>query len=202
MKLSKKIVYTIVIILFIIVGILIYKKMIKNTKMGNNMNSHEIVDYILNISSYKSNISVQVNSNKNSNKYVLEQEHNTENGSTQVVIEPSNISGVKIVLKDGILKVENTNLNLSKIFENYKGLEDNSLDLISFIEDYKKYDKSGFEENENEIVLKTKTDNQNKYQQNKILYINKEKKIPTKLIVEDNNQNTTINIQYNSIEIN
>ena len=34
------------------------------------------------------------------------------------------------------------------------------------------------------------------------LYIDKEKKVPTKLIVEDNNQNTTINIQYNSIEIN
>lgn len=202
MKLNKKIFYLIIILFVIIIGFFISKKMIKNIKMGNNMSSQEIVDYILNINSYKANINVQVNSNKNSNKYVLEQEHNTENGSTQVVIEPSNISGVKIVLKDGILKVENTNLNLSKIFENYKGLEDNSLDLISFIEDYKKYDKSGFEENENEIVLKTKTDNQNKYQQNKILYINKEKKIPTKLIVEDNNQNTTINIQYNSIEIN
>ena len=202
MQLSKKIFCVIIIFLFIIMGILISKKMIKNTKTGNNMNSQEIVDYILNINSYKSNISVQVNSNKNSNKYVLEQEYNTENGSTQIVIEPSNISGVKIILKDAILKVENTNLNLSKIFENYKGLEDNSLDLISFIEDYKKNNSSSFEENENEIVLKTKSDNQNKYHQNKILYINKEKRIPTKMIIEDNNQNTTINIQYNSIEIN
>ena len=202
MKFSKKIMCLIIIILFIIMGILISKKMIKKTKMGNNISSQEIVDYILCINSYKSNISVQVNSNKNTNKYVLEQEYNTENGSTQVVIEPSNISGVKIVLKDGILKVENTNLNLSKIFENYKGLEENSLDLISFIEDYKKNYNSSFEENENEIVLKTKSDNQNKYHQNKILYINKEKRIPTKMIIEDNNQNTTINIQYNSIEIN
>ena len=202
MKLNKKIFYLIIILFVIIIGFFISKKMIKNIKMGNNMSSQEIVDYILNINSYKANINVQVNSNKNTNKYILEQEYSAENGSIQVVVEPSNIAGVKIVLKDGILKVENTNLNLSKIFENYKGLEDNSLDLISFIEDYKKYDKSGFEENENEIVLKTKTDNQNKYQQNKILYINKEKKIPTKLIVEDNNQNTTINIQYNSIEIN
>ncbi|MBO4816259.1 MAG: hypothetical protein J5507_05080 [Clostridia bacterium] len=202
MKFSKKIMCLIIIILFIIMGILISKKMIKKTKMGNNISSQEIVDYILCVNSYKSNISVQVNSNKNTNKYVLEQEYNTENGSTQVVIEPSNISGVKIVLKDGILKVENTNLNLSKIFENYKGLEENSLDLISFIEDYKKNYNSSFEENENEIVLKTKSDNQNKYHQNKILYINKEKRIPTKMIIEDNNQNTTINIQYNSIEIN
>lgn len=130
--------------------------MIKNTKMGNNMSSQQIVDYILNINSYKANISVQVNSNKNTNKYVLEQEYNSENERTQVVIEPSNIAGVKIVLKDGNLKVENTNLNLSKIFENYKGLEDNSLDLIAFIDDYKSNDKSSMEENENEIVLKLK----------------------------------------------
>ncbi len=202
MKFNKKIFFLIIILLIIIIGFFISKKMIKNIKMGNNMSSQEIVDYILNINSYKANINVQVNSNKNTNKYILEQEYSPENGSIQAVVEPSNIAGVKIILKDGILKVENTNLNLSKLFENYKGLEDNSLDLITFINDYKKSDKSSFEENESELVLKTKSDSQNKYHQNKILYINKEKKIPTKLIVEDNNQNTTINIQYNSIEIN
>lgn len=202
MKFCKKIVYLTIISLLVIIGLLVSKKMIKNTKMGNNMSSQQIVDYILNINSYKANINVQVNSNKNTNKYVLEQEYNSENERTQVVIEPSNIAGVKIVLKDGNLKVENTNLNLSKIFENYKGLEDNSLDLIAFINDYKSNDKSSMEENENEIVLKTKSDNQNKYHKNKILYINKEKKVPTKMIIEDNNQNTTINIQYNNIEIN
>ena len=166
------------------------------------MNSQEIVDYILNIKSYKSNINVQVNSNKNKNKYVLEQEYNTENGSVQIVIEPSNIAGTKIVLKDENLKVENTKLNLSQIFENYKGLEDNSLDLICFIQDYKASDKSDYDENEKEIIMKTKNSNKNKYNQNKVLYIDKENKLPTKLIIEDNNQNMTINIQYTSIEIN
>ena len=50
--------------------------------------------------------------------------------------------------------------------------------------------------------MKTKNNNENKYTENKILYINKETKLPTKLIIEDNNQNTTINIQYNEIELN
>lgn len=202
MKLKKGMIFIIIGVLIIIIGVIISKNMIKNLKIGNNINSQEIVDYILNINSYKANITVQVNSNKNTNKYILEQEYNTENGSTQVVIEPSNIAGVKTILKDGNLRIENTNLNLSKIFENYKELGENSLDLISFINDYKIYDKASFKENNNEIVLKTKTNNQNRYNQNKILYIDKEKKVPTKLIVEDNNQNTTINIQYNSIEIN
>ena len=202
MKLKKGMIFIIIGVLIITIGVIISKNMIKNSKIGNNINSQEIVDYILNINSYKANITVQVNSNKNTNKYILEQEYNTENGSTQVVIEPSNIAGVKTILKDGNLRIENTNLNLSKIFENYKELGENSLDLISFINDYKIYDKASFKENDNEIVLKTKTNNYNRYNQNKILYIDKEKKVPTKLIVEDNNQNTTINIQYNSIEIN
>ena len=202
MKLSKKLALVILIILIITIGLIILKNVIKKTKIGNNMNSQEIVDYILNIKSYKSNINVQVNSNKNKNKYVLEQEYNTENGSVQIVIEPSNIAGTKIVLKDENLKVENTKLNLSQIFENYKGLEDNSLDLIRFIQDYKASDKSDYDENEKEIIMKTKNSNKNKYNQNKVLYIDKKNKLPTKLIIEDNNQNMTINIQYTSIEIN
>lgn len=202
MKINKKIFFIIILILLIIVGLFIYKKVIKKSKIGNNMNSQEIVDYILNVKKYKANVSIQVNSNKNKNKYILNQEFNGENESIQEVIEPANIAGVKIVKKDGNLKLENSGLNLSTIFENYQGIGENYLDLNTFISDYKNYEKSNFEENEKEIIMKTKSSNKNKYTENKILYINKESKSPTKLIIEDNNQNTTINIQYNSIELN
>ena len=202
MKINKKIFFIIILILLIIVGLFIYKKVIKKSKIGNNMNSQEIVDYILNVKKYKANVSIQVNSNKNKNKYILNQEFNDENESIQEVIEPANIAGVKIVKKDGNLKLENSGLNLSTIFENYQGIGENYLDLNTFIGDYKNYEKSNFEENEKEIIMKTKSSNKNKYTENKILYINKESKSPTKLIIEDNNQNTTINIQYNSIELN
>lgn len=202
MKNNKKIFIMIIIIFIIVIGVFIYKNMIKNSKNGNNISSQEIVDYILNINSYKANVTIQVNSNKNQNKYIMKQEYNSENGSIQEVIEPSNIAGVRIIKKDGNLTIENTSLNLSTIFENYKGLEGNYLDLNTFIDDYKNYDKSNFEENDTEIILKTKNSSENKYTQNKILYINKEKMKPTKLIIEDNNQNMTINIQYNEIELN
>ena len=202
MKINKKIFFIIILILLIIVGLFIYKKVIKKSKIGNNMNSQEIVDYILNVKKYKANVSIQVNSNKNKNKYILNQEFNDENESIQEVIEPANIAEVKIVKKDGNLKLENSGLNLSTIFENYQGIGENYLDLNTFIGDYKNYEKSNFEENEKEIIMKTKSSNKNKYTENKILYINKESKSPTKLIIEDNNQNTTINIQYNSIELN
>ena len=202
MKINKKLFCFLMIILILIIGIIIYKNVIKNSKIGNNMSSQEIVDYILNINSYKTKVTVQVNSNKNKNKYILNQEYNTENGYIQEVIEPLNIAGVKIIRKDGNLKIENTSLNLSTIFENYQGLEENGLDLYTFIDNYKNCDKANFEENNTEIIMKTKNSNENKYVENKILYINKETKMPTKLIIEDNNKNITINIQYNEIELN
>ena len=202
MKINKKIFFIVILILLIIFGIFIFRNVIKKRKNGNNMNSQEIVDYILNVKKYKAEILVQVNSNKNKNKYILKQEYNEETEAIQEVIEPLNIAGVKIIKKDGNLKIENSNLNLSTIFENYQGIGENYLDLNTFISDYKNNNKSNFQENEKEIIMKTKSNNKNKYTENKILYINKENKLPTKMIIEDNNQNTTINIQYNNIELN
>ena len=202
MKFNKKIYFITIIILSIIFIIFIYKNMIKNSKNGNNKNSQEIVDYILSINSYIANVTIQVNSNKNTNKYIIEQEYNTQNGNIQTVLEPSNISGIKIIKKDGNLTLENSNLDLSTIFENYQGLENNNLDLYKFIDDYKNDDKSQFDENDEEIIMKTKKNNGNKYVENKKLYISKQTKLPTKLIIKDNNQNTTINIQYNKIKFN
>ena len=200
---NKKLLFILIIIIVIIfLSIFISKNVIKKQKNGNNMNSQEIVDNILNLKSYKSKISVQVNSNKNQNKYILTQEYNTENGCIQEIIEPEKIAGVKIIKKDNNLKIENSQLDLKKIYENYLGLEDNSLDLICFINEYKDNPKSEFEEKNGEIIMKTKANKNNLYLKNKTLYINKENIRPTKLIIQDNNQNSTIIIEYNEIELN
>ena len=198
---KKKFYSLIVIILIIVISIFISKKMIKNKKNGNNMNSQEIVDNILNIKSYKSKIKVQVNSNKNQNKYIIMQEYNTKNGCVQEIIEPENIAGVKISKKDNNLKIENSQLDLKKVYENYIELEDNSLDLISFINDYKENSKSEYDEKNNEIIMKTKVNKNNSYLNNKTLYIDKESILPKKLIIQDNNKNTTIFIEYIEIEL-
>ena len=186
---NKKILFLLVIILIVFLIFFIYKNVTKKSKVGNNMSSQEIVDYILNINSYKAKITVNVSSNKNKNKYIIYQEYNKDNGSIQEVIEPSNIAGTKITNKDGNLIIENTNLNLSTIFENYKGLGENDLDLSAFIEDCKSSDNIKAEESNGQIIIEK-------------LYIDKEKLIPTKLIIEDNNQNSTIIIEYNEIELN
>lgn len=202
MKKFKYLLIIIFIILFIILGIIFSKNMIKNSKNGNNMSSQEIVDNILNLNYYKAKFTVNINSNKNKNKYILLQEYNLGKDSVQEVLEPSNIAGVKITKKDGNLLIENSKLDLSTIFENYNDLEENYLDLSSFINDYKNYDNSNFEEKDNQIIMRTKNSGNNKYTQNKILYINKENKKPSKLVIEDNNKNVTVNIEYNEIDLN
>jgi len=193
-------------IIFIITGLIYFIFFQKNTskvfKNGNNMSSQEIVNYILNISSYKANVTVEINSNKNSNKYILNQEYISPNKNLQEVIEPSNIAGIKTIRDENGLTLENTKLDLSTLFENYNYIGDNCLDLSSFINDYNESDKSTCEEKDNQIIMKTENANGNKYIKNKTLYIEKETCKPARLEIKDDNQKTTVNILYNEVKIN
>ena len=141
-----------IIILIGIGGMIFYKKSLKLNKIGNNKSSQEVVDYILNLSSYETKITVTVASNKNTNKYILKQEFKSPNMSTQEVIEPSNITGIKIINDGTTLKLENTNLNLNTILENYTYLGNNCLDVSTFIEEYKKDDTASYRKNDYQIV--------------------------------------------------
>ena len=196
--------YWLLLLILIIIGIVVfifYKNGFKNLKIGNNKTSQEIVDYILNISSYEVQVTVNITSNKNNNKYILNQTYQSPNKSIQEVLEPSNIKGVKIENDGEKTKIENTNLNLNTILENYNYLGDNCLDLYSFIEDYKQDEKSSFEENESEIIMRARNHLENIYMQDKILYIDKQSQKPTKLEIKDNKQKTTIYILYNEVKL-
>ena len=187
---KKKYWIMLLLIVLMVCGIFFYKNRVKKFKIGNNKTSQEIVDYILNISSYEVNVTVNVTSNKNNNKYILKQTYQDKSKSTQEVIEPSNIAGVKIENDGTNIKIENSQLDLTTILENYNYLGSNCLDLSSFIEDYKTDEKSQYKESENEIIMKTK---------NKILHINKETHNPTQM---ENKQKTTIYILYNEVKVN
>ena len=200
---KKKYYLILLFIIFIIsVGFIFYKNSIKNLKIGNNKNSQEIVDYILNLSSYEAEVTVNITSNKNSNKYILKQKYQKDKEHIQEVIEPSNIAGVKIINDGKNLKIENSNLNLNEIIENYTNLENNNLDLSMFIDEYKNSNESNYEEKDDEIIMKVKNDKENIYVKEKILYINKKTYKPGKLGIKDNKQKERIYILYNEVEIN
>lgn len=198
-KKKKGFVIAFIIVIIGTVSCLIFfpKKTAKNLKIGNNTSSQEIVDYILNISSYETKVEVEVQSNKNQNKYIIKQQYKSPDMTEQEVIEPSNIAGFKISKNGNQLKIENTNLSLSSIFENYEYVADNILDLSSFIKDYQLDEKASWKEENNQIILTTK---QEKVEKNLWIYRSTGK--PKKLEVKWTNKNTIVYILYNEVNIN
>ncbi len=189
-------------ILLVIISIIFSKKSYEIINIGNNnLNKtlEEVEDYILNIKEYTATIEVTVNSNKNSNKYLIKQTHKEKNDE-QEVLEPDTIKGVKLTYKDSSLKVENSNLNLEKIYNNYPYIESNILWLNSFIDEYRNSEQRNITEKNEEIVMQIERKNDKKIATEELILDKKTLK-PTKLSIMDNSKNVIVYILYNEIEI-
>ena len=174
---------------------------IKKNKSGNNNINQDNVKDIFNMKEYEAEIEVTIKSNKNENKYKIKQEYK-ENKSSQEIIEPDYLKGVKITKQGNKITLQNTELNLNKIFEEYTGTAQNDMDLESFIKDFNQNAESSLvEEDGKEIRLQTISNNNNKYTKNKVLYIDKNTGKPIKMEVKDINKKTTIYIVYNKVEL-
>lgn len=201
---DKKILISFLIVLGILFAILTIFKMFnyKKIKTGNNITNktlQEIESYILNINSYDAEIEINVESNKNQNKYVIKQKYASPNICCQEVLEPKNIEGLKIKYNGNKLEITNSKLNLSTIYENYQYLSDNVLWLSDFIENYKIYSGT-ISERDGIIVMETKCKG-NSYISSEKLYIDRNANKITKLVIEDKNNNAKIYITYKEIKI-
>ena len=177
----------------------------KNFNIGNNITSksiQEIEQYILNISSYEAKAEVMIESNKNINKYVLQQKYNNSGKIEQIVLEPSNIEGLTISYNEGNLTINNTKLNLQTVYNNYKYVVDNNLWLNSFIKDYRESNNKSISGNSDYIVMTVDISDSNNYGKIKILYINKTTGNPEKMLIQDKNQKNMVYILYSEIRIN
>lgn len=208
---NKKIIFISILVLAV-VSILIFillKTNYKNKNFGNNMsnkNLEEIEKYILDISSYTAKMDVTVESNKNTNKYVMEQRYEKGKKSKQKILEPANIEGLEIIYEENKLTINNAKDNLKTMYENYPNLMENCLWLNAFIEDYKTEKNEGkvsiVEKNE-KVIMATKTRNENnRYIYSKELHIDKEAGKIEKLVVQDINKKNLIYILYNEITVN
>lgn len=196
--LKKKKFFTILItIIFVLILLfaIFYKNMFNSVNIGHNNSSQEIVDNILNISSYSAIIEVKIEGNKNQNQYKIKQEYVSPSQNSQEVLEPSNIKGTTITRENDKLIIENTQLNLSSIIDNYNYISDNNLDLSSFVADYKEDKKAYFEEKD-EIILHTNLNIK------KSLYIDRKTGLPIKMEIIDANKSNKVYILYSEVEIN
>lgn len=202
---QKIIIITIIAIAIVIFVSIFFKINYKKINTGNNILNKtldEVQEYICNINSYEATMEVTINSNKNTNKYKIKQTHD-ENEDTQEILEPENVKGIKFIYKDNTLQIINTNLNLTKIYNNYPYIESNNLWLNDFLEEYKQADNENKEatENDEEVVLKLEVQNEDSNIKYKELYLDKKTGNPTKLLIQDNNKNTVIYILYSEITI-
>ena len=176
---------------------------IKNKKSGNNIINQDNVKDIFNLKEYKAEIEVTITSNKNENKYKIKQEYfKDESKYTQEILEPEELQGIKITKQSNKITLENTDLTLNKIFDDYNGIAQNDMDLESFVNDFtENNEKSNSQEKGEEIILETQSKNENKYTKYKTLTINKATGIPTKMEIKDINKKATVYIVYNKVEI-
>ena len=204
---KKKLIIILGILAVLVTSVIIYffiKNNYKNLKSGNNMsnkNLKEIEEYILSIRSYNAKIEVEIQSNKNKNKYVLEQKYAEPNVQKQIVLEPSNIEGLETIFDGNNLKINNTKLNLSTIYENYSDVTSNFLWLNTFTEEYNKMIETGKQniiEQNGIIIMEIKDADE----LNKKLYIDRKTGKPIKMQIKNVSKNTTVYILYNEIEIN
>lgn len=205
---KKKIVISVSIIVIVIISVLVFcffnKNNYKTVEFGNNSikSAENIKEYILNISSYEANISLEIVSNKNTNKYKIKQRYVSPNIFKQEVLEPTAIQGLTTIYDGNKLTINNTKLALNKIYENYQYISNNSLCLSSFIEKYKSSSNKKCEENDDTIIMELKVDEANKYVAYEKLYISKKTLKPIKMEIQDINKKMLVYILYDEIKIN
>ncbi len=202
----KKIIGIATTIIILIIIIFLIKNNYKKIKYGNNIinkSIEELEEYILNIDKYNAQANIIVNSNKNQNTYIVEQEYDKNlNLYKQKVLEPENISGMEFIYEGNNLSIKNSRMTLTKIYNEYAYMGSNELSLAKFIEDYKNNEnKKIYEENE-EIIMEVEVKQNNIYIRNKKLYFNKKSGSIDKIEIKDKTQKTTIYILYNKVELN
>ena len=196
---NKKMMFIFAIICMIIFLIFYYIFCIS----GNNIirNQKEFVEDIFeDLESYEANIDVIVKSNKNENIYNIDQIVNGEN-SKLIINSPDSVKGLEIEINEDNLRIINRKTNMEKVYENYKSIINNSLFINCLIEEFEKF-PSEILENENDIIVKINLGRKNNtYIKSKELYLNKKTKLPTKIVIKDDNQKVNTSIIYNDIKV-
>ena len=191
---NKKVITMIILSVILIISVILYffyKNNYKTINLGNNISKSEksIEEYILNISSYEANVTIEEKRNKNSNQYVAKQQFVQPNIFKQEIIQPDNIQGLTTIYDGTSLKIENTDLKLTKIYEQYQYIAENTLCLNDFIQEYKNSETKKYEEKENQAIMEVKRQNsKNQYIVTKKLYIDKSTKKPKKKEIKENKQ--------------
>ncbi len=176
----------------------------KNLESGNTNNiqtDEELERYILDIRSYRAQMTVSIQSNKTTNRYQMLQEWEKDGIAKMTIEEPENKKGIEIEQNQGTITVKHTQLGLSHIYAQEEEMLGNQLWLNTFIEQYAQDTNRTMKHTEEEIIMEATLQSEHPYYQYTQLHIDKKTKKPTQLVVQDKDKNHRIYILYNEIEI-
>lgn len=194
-----------IIILLVIFFIFMEKSSYKTFKLGDTnieRTISQIEKDILSINSYKAQVTIKVKSNKNENEYTATQEFIKPNLYKMELNAPESVKGICITYDGSSLKLTNSKLNLDKIYGEYKEITNNNMFLNKFVEDYVSIENSTYEVKDNVVIFSTPILNGSKYAKTKKLYVDCNTGLPTRLEINDVNQNVLVYILYNEIDLN
>lgn len=194
--------YKIIILMIFIIFLCFfnYKKIFSGNTI-NIKNKEKNIENILNGNlEYKCDTQVTIYSNKTKNIYSIVQEE-TKEKSYQEVTNKCDIEGIRILYTDNVLKVENSRLNLEKIYENFEPIMNDYLFLSSFSNDYLESNDKSIDEENDEIIIKVKIENSNKYIKYKELYVDKKTGNPLKMIIKDSDKQVRVCIEYINMNV-
>lgn len=196
---NKKILFLFVFICIIIFSIFYY--IFSESGNNNTRKQNELIENALRkLEYYDANIDVTIKSNKTENKYNMNQIVKP-NYSKLIINLPEEISDLEFEIDNNILKISRNSIGLSKCYDEYKVINNNSLFLKSFIEDYMECKNLVVETNDEIIITLDISNNKNTYVKSKKLYLDKTTYLPKKLIVANEEQNIYTSIIYNDIKI-
>jgi len=190
---------------FAAIFIFMEKSSYKTYKSGDTINEKtisEVEENIVSIKSYKAQITIKAISNKNQVEYTATQQFVEPNLYKMELNSPENLIGICITYDGSSLTLTNSKLNLNKIYEQYSEVTDNHMFLNKFVEDYVSNENSECQTADGQIVFITPILEGTKYFSTKKLYVDANTGLPTKLEINDINQNTLVYILYNEIELN
>lgn len=197
-----------IIILFLLVIIGFAKYTIKCLDLGNSNKALSLVNNSYNKSllmeEYETNMKITYISNGLKTEYEMKYEYfNDEHGEKIEILtytKPEKFRGMQIICSSEEIKHLNPYItkNLTYYIENDRNY--NEILFSSFKRNYFMSNKSRMQENTNEIILETDIPSDNFYFKYEKMYIDKETLMPTKMIIENENNEAICIIDYNNFK--
>ena len=151
------------------------------------------------VQSYSCIAEVEVRGNKSKSTYILKHNYNKPNNYYLEVLSPENLKGNIIEYKDGKVVVKNSKINDLIEFSNNDENE-KYLFVGDFTNNFLQKEDTNIKLSNDKLVLEATIPGDDEYFNKQVLYVDIEKKVPTKMEILDKEGKTKFIITYKNFQ--